>query len=89
MLGEDLRANVIALDNQDSERDGFAAHAAAETHHRFAAAKPEPDPGKGNDHGIAGSNGVSHHAADLQLRNQLVEVRQRLLQRGLGSRKQP
>ena len=89
LLRERLDANLIALDDQDSERNHLTAHAAAETHHRSAAAKSELDLGEGNDRGIADSNGFSDHAADFQLRNQLVEVGQGLGQRSLGSRKQP
>jgi len=55
----------------------------------FAAAKRELDLGKGNHRGIPGANGLSDHTAGFQLCNQLVEVRQRLGQGGLGSRKQP
>jgi hypothetical protein len=52
--------------------------AAPEPHHGFAAAQSELYLGKGNHRGIADSNRLADHAADLQFRNQLVEIRQRL-----------
>ncbi|MGA2771069.1 MAG: hypothetical protein ABSG26_09670 [Bryobacteraceae bacterium] len=88
MLREQFHANVVALNDQDSQRDGLRVHAAAETDHGFAAGEAELDLGKRNDRGIADSNGFSDHAADVQLRNQLVELGQRLCQRSLGTRTQ-